>query len=149
MYHQVLWNKQIINDFIKQADLSQEESTLIKLRAADKTRYYIAKQLNVSEPTISRMVASLKLKYDKAVEKYKTLPPRRLIKQYQPTYRDFKGYISVGENYIELGSKKFNSLEEVRKYIVTSIEAMSDNEFATLDNAHFKIDIEFDLDIKK
>lgn len=67
--HQVMWTNRVLEEFIKQACLSEDEAFIMRTRVKD--NWPISKQaihLNRSEQCIHKMVARLKKKYD-AVQK--------------------------------------------------------------------------------
>lgn len=77
MKHQVNWNKTILEDFIEEGLLTEEESKLMRLRTKNKSTVYQANELNVSTATIDRMVVNLKKKYDKLHEQFPERFPKR------------------------------------------------------------------------
>lgn len=77
MSKQVIWGKVILERFIEQANLTEEEEEVIRTRVAGWTIKKQAMELGMSESKISKIIARLKIKYD-AVQKYDpVLPPRK------------------------------------------------------------------------
>lgn len=77
MAHQVPWNKIIVEEFIKEAMLSEEEIAILRTRVAGWSRTKQSMELNMSLQTVDRIIKTLKLKYDN-VQKYDPiLPPRK------------------------------------------------------------------------
>lgn len=68
MAHQVLWTDKLTEEFIKKGALSDEEAYIMRTRARGYTVTQQALFLGLSESTIHRMIAKLKIKYD-AVQK--------------------------------------------------------------------------------
>lgn len=81
MAKQVPWNKIIVETFIEEAMLSEEEEWVLRTRVAGWTRTKQADQLGMSLSSLDRIIATLKTKYDN-VQKYNPLlPPRRMSKE--------------------------------------------------------------------
>jgi len=64
MSHQVLWTDKLTEEFIKRAALSNDEAYIMRTRARGHTATQQAMELGLSESTIARMIAKLKIKYD-------------------------------------------------------------------------------------
>lgn len=78
MAHQVLWSESILEEFIQKAALTEEEEKVMRTRVAGWTRTRQAMELQISIPTLDRIIARLKVKYD-AIQKENpdSFPPRR------------------------------------------------------------------------
>lgn len=77
MAKQVPWNKIIVEKFIEDAMLTQDEEMILRTRVAGWTRTKQAMELGMSVSTVDKIIATLKKKYDN-VQKYNPiLPPRK------------------------------------------------------------------------
>lgn len=76
MSKQVLWNKVVLETFITEAMLSPEEEHIMRTRVAGWSRQKQAFELGISVPTIDRIIARLKVKYDTVARLNPILPPR-------------------------------------------------------------------------
>lgn len=77
MAHQVIWTKIILEEFIREGNLTDFEAQIMHTRAAGWTRTKQCDVFGVSESTLDRTIKILKKKYDE-VQKYNCiLPPRR------------------------------------------------------------------------
>ena len=72
----VIWTKTIVDEFIREAMLNEEEQRLLRMKAAGWSRTKQAQSLNVSTQTLDRMCNKLKVKYD-AAQKTSAILPRR------------------------------------------------------------------------
>lgn len=86
MAHQVCWTKTIVEEFIREAMLSPKEEEIIRTRAAGWTRTEQAMKLNMSVDKVDKIIARLKVKYDRAQMYNPLLPPRK--SSAQETYMD-------------------------------------------------------------
>lgn len=78
MAHQVAWNKRIVDEFIKEAMLSEDEQLILTTRVAGLSRQQQAIKLNMSLQSVDRITRKLKDKYDKVAEYDNLLPKRKL-----------------------------------------------------------------------
>lgn len=77
MSREVLWTKVILEQFIAEGCLTDDEERVLRVHVAGWSRVKIADSMNISVPTVDRIIARLKKKYD-AVQRYDPiLPPRR------------------------------------------------------------------------
>lgn len=78
MAHQVIWTQQVLEAFIEQALLSEDEEFIMRSRCRGMSVVQQAMMLNKSESTVHNMIRILKKKYD-AVQKENpdVFPPRR------------------------------------------------------------------------
>lgn len=86
MAKQVLWNKIVLEEFIRLASLTKEEEMIMRTRLAGWTRTRQSMELGMSMATLDRAIKRLKIKYDN-VQKYSViLPPRKFSAE--ETYMD-------------------------------------------------------------
>lgn len=79
MSHQVLWTDKLTEEFIKRAALSEDEAYIMRTRARGYTVTQQALYLGVSESTVARMIAKLKIKYDAVQKENPDLFPVRKV----------------------------------------------------------------------
>lgn len=79
MAKQVLWNKTILEEFIRLALLSEEEERIVRTRALGWSRAKQCIEFWMSESTLDRIIKRLKLKYD-SVQPYSDILPKRKSK---------------------------------------------------------------------
>lgn len=72
----VRWTRTIVNEFIEEALLNDEEQKLLRMKAAGWSRVKQGQELNVSLATVDRLNKGLKAKYDAAQKHSDILPPR-------------------------------------------------------------------------
>ena len=77
MSKQVPWSKIILETFIEEAMLTDEEEWIMRTRVAGWSRTKQASELNISEATLDKRIALLKQKYDKVSKMNPLLPPRK------------------------------------------------------------------------
>lgn len=77
MAHQVPWGKVILEAFIEEASLTQDEEMIMRTRVAGWTITKQARELGMSESAVNRTIARLKKKYDAAQKYSAILPPRK------------------------------------------------------------------------
>ena len=73
MTNEVIWTKIVLERFIEQANLSEDEEIVMRTRAAGWSRTKQAMELNLSDKISSR----LKRKYDEVQAYDPILPPRK------------------------------------------------------------------------
>lgn len=76
MAHQVPWNKVIVEEFITQALLSEDEEKIIRMRAAGWSRIKQADTIGMSVSNVDKITKRLKIKYDEIAKFDPILPPR-------------------------------------------------------------------------
>lgn len=77
MAHQVPWNKFIVEEFVREAMLTDDEEMILRTRVKGWSRTKQALELGMSVSTVDKIIARLKVKYDR-VQKYDVLlPPRK------------------------------------------------------------------------
>lgn len=74
---QILWTKKILETFIKEGILTDEEKEVLLLRVQGYTITEQAEKLNISESKVNRITRRLKIKYDALQETMKELPKRK------------------------------------------------------------------------
>ena len=68
MSHQVLFTREILDAFVKEAMLTKDEEFIVRTRAKGWSRQQQAFELNRSIQSIDRMIKKIKIKYDKVAE---------------------------------------------------------------------------------
>lgn len=81
MAHEVCWTQRIINDFIREACLSEDEAYIIRTRAKGKSIVEQSLELNKSVQTINRIIKGLKTKYDIVQKENPTMFPERKMRE--------------------------------------------------------------------
>lgn len=77
MSHEVPWNRQIVEEFIDRAMLSETEQWILRTRVQGMPRVQQADALGLSERSLDRAIRRLKAKYDRVQPGSDSLPPRR------------------------------------------------------------------------
>lgn len=77
MAHQVPWNKIIVETFIEEAMLTEEEEWVLRTRVAGWSRTKQAMELKMSVSTVDTIIKRLKKKYDRVQKTNPLLPPRK------------------------------------------------------------------------
>lgn len=77
MSHQVLLTREIVDEFVREAMLNDDEELIIRTRAAGWSRQQQAMKLNVSLQSVDRMIKRLKTKYDNVAKNNDKLPERK------------------------------------------------------------------------
>lgn len=77
MAHQVRWNKIVLEEFIRIGGLTETEEMVIRTRVQGWSRVKQADKLNMSIPSIDRVIKRCKIKYDEAQKYSPILPPRQ------------------------------------------------------------------------
>lgn len=77
MAKQVPWCKAIVEEFIEQACLSEDEIKIIRTRVAGWSITKQSMEFGMSKSTVNRIVKRLKTKYDNCQRYSKILPPRK------------------------------------------------------------------------
>lgn len=77
MSKEVLWTREVYEEFVRLANLSELEAKVLKARVVDDWKIQRqALEFNVSPSTIDRVVSRLKVKYDACQKRSDILPPR-------------------------------------------------------------------------
>lgn len=148
----VPWNKELMNVFIKTANLNTFEEEVLKLYCEGTFKYIIAEKVHCSSRTVYRTLHDIEKKYDLLHKQKPELFPDK--NKYKTEYNNFKGCLvasnsNIQTKMIDFNGMKFKSLEDVRKYIVKSIESMSLEEFSNIGKVHIKICVDFDVNVDK
>jgi len=77
MAHEVRWTKTILDEFVREGQLTDEEIAIMQTRIAGMTRTQQSFYFNISLSTLDKKIARLKQKYDSAQAHSDILPPRR------------------------------------------------------------------------
>ena len=93
MAHQVPWNKVILEEFIKEAMLSEEEEQIMRTRVAGWTRQKQAIKFNMSIQKVDKIIARCKAKYDIVSEYDALLPPRKFSSNDVYNYDKVKTFV--------------------------------------------------------
>ncbi len=80
MSREVVWTKAVVDAFVDEACLSDEEELIIRSRAKGWTRTKQSIQYNMSIRKIDYIIHTLKTKYDEA-QKYSEILPKRNTKK--------------------------------------------------------------------
>lgn len=76
MTKQVFWTKKVLEEFIKEGNLSKRQEYIIRTRAAGYTITKQASELNLSIDQVNKDIAQLKKLYDATQVNSDILPPR-------------------------------------------------------------------------
>lgn len=76
MSKQILWNKKILETFISEALLTEDEEIIMRTRVAGWSRLQQAEKLGISLGTVDRIIKSCKIKYDNVQKDNPDLPKR-------------------------------------------------------------------------
>ena len=93
MAHQVPWNKVILEEFIKEAMLSEEEEQIMRTRVAGWPRQKQAIEFNMSTQKVDKIIARCKAKYDIVSEYDALLPPRKFNSKDVYNYNKVKTFV--------------------------------------------------------
>lgn len=77
MSKQVLWNKIILEEFIDLACLTETEEMIMRTRVKGWSITKQSQELHMSESSIKKTIARLKIKYDDVQKLSPILPPRK------------------------------------------------------------------------
>lgn len=77
MSKQVPWNKLIVETFIEEAMLTEDEEMILRTRVAGWSRIKQSEKLGMSLSSVDRIIKTLKEKYDNVQKYCVMLPPRR------------------------------------------------------------------------
>ena len=65
MSHQVPWTKKLMEDFIEEGMLTDDEAFILRTRVKGWTVTQQALELHKSESTVHKMIRKIKIKYDR------------------------------------------------------------------------------------
>lgn len=74
---QILWTKKLVDTFIKEGMLTEEEKEVLLLRVKGYTIAETSELMNISDSKVNRIVRRLKIKYDNLQGTIKELPKRK------------------------------------------------------------------------
>lgn len=77
MAHQVPWCKEILEEFIAKACLTEDEEKIIRTRVMGWSITKQSLELGMSTSTINRKIGKIKRKYDNCQRYSNILPPRK------------------------------------------------------------------------
>lgn len=95
MSHEVVWNKIVLEEFVKIASLTDEEEMILRTRVAGWSRTKQSAELSISLSTVDRIIKSLKIKYDDAQKYSELLPPRKIKENNDETFMGFDSFLKV------------------------------------------------------
>lgn len=87
MSHQIPWTKKLMEDFIDEGMLTEDEAFLLRSRVKGWTVTQQAMELHKSESTIHKMIRKIKVKYDRVQQESPDKYPIR-FKSAQELYMD-------------------------------------------------------------
>ena len=73
----ILWTKKIIETFIKEGMLTEEEKEVLLLRVKGYTIAETSELMNISDSKVNRIIRRLKIKYDNLQDTLEELPKRK------------------------------------------------------------------------
>lgn len=76
MTKQIFWTKKVLEEFIKEGNLSKRQEYIIRTRVAGYTITKQASELNLSIDQVNKDIAQLKKLYDATQVNSDILPPR-------------------------------------------------------------------------
>lgn len=82
MWNQVFWTKTMLDDFIQEALLTEDEIKILRSRIAGWSIVKLAMEYEMSTSTVSRLIKSIKNKYDNLSNLY----PERFSKRLQTKF---------------------------------------------------------------
>ena len=82
MKHKVPWNRTLLEDFIKEGLLTEDEEFIMRTRLAGWSQVRQAMERNISTATVSNIVRRLKDKYNELNEQF----PDRFRRLYDDSY---------------------------------------------------------------
>lgn len=77
MAKQICWTKKIVDTFIEEAYLTEEEQDILRTRVAGLTISEQAEKFNISIGKVNRIIKRLKWKYDNVQKYCQDLPLRK------------------------------------------------------------------------
>lgn len=78
---QVPWTKTMLEDFIQEALLTEDEAFLMRTRVSGWSQIRQSMEMNISTTKVSSLIKSCKEKYDRVAEQFPDrFPPRKLSK---------------------------------------------------------------------
>ena len=74
---QILWTRKLVDTFIKEGMLTEEEKEILLLRVKGYTIAETSELMNISDSKVNRIIRRLKIKYDNLKGTIKELPKRK------------------------------------------------------------------------
>lgn len=74
---QVLWTRKLVDTFIKEGMLTEEEKEVLLLRVKGYTIAETSELMNISDSKVNRIIRRLKIKYDNLQGTIEELPKRK------------------------------------------------------------------------
>lgn len=157
MYHEVKWNEELLNNFIKYGELNEREAKLLAMRTKEATITEIAKTLDVSERTINRKLGEMKLLYDRLSANNNTMfPPRKVKTNFLAELDKYSGkvfFVVDGDedniHVIELENKTFKSSKEMINYIYSQVCTICNKSLAEINEIRFTYNLTYTVKFTK
>ena len=73
---QILWTRKLVDTFIKEGMLTEEEKEILLLRVKGYTIAETSELMNISDSKVNRIIRRLKIKYDNLQGTIEELPTR-------------------------------------------------------------------------
>ena len=74
---QILWTRKLVDTFIKEGMLTEEEKEVLLLRVKGYTIAETSESMNISDSKVNRIIRRLKIKYDNLQGTIEELPKRK------------------------------------------------------------------------
>ena len=74
---QILWTRKLVDTFIKEGMLTEEEKEVLLLRVKGYTIADTSELMNISDSKVNRIIRRLKIKYDNLQGTIEELPKRK------------------------------------------------------------------------
>lgn len=74
---QILWTRKLVDTFIKEGMLTEEEKEVLLLRVKGYTISETSELMNISDSKVNRIIRRLKIKYDNLQGTLEELPKRK------------------------------------------------------------------------
>ena len=74
---QILWTRKLVDTFIKEGMLTEEEKEVLLLRVKGYTISETSELMNISDSKVNRIIRRLKIKYDNLQGTIEELPKRK------------------------------------------------------------------------
>lgn len=74
---QILWTRKLVDTFVKEGMLTEEEKEVLLLRVKGYTIAETSELMNISDSKVNRIIRRLKIKYDNLQGTLEELPKRK------------------------------------------------------------------------
>ena len=74
---QILWTRKLVDTFVKEGMLTEEEKEVLLLRVKGYTIAETSELMNISDSKVNRIIRRLKIKYDNLQGTIEELPKRK------------------------------------------------------------------------